>query len=164
MFFHLYLFYSMHTKLFIVAAVGMIAVKQIKNEYVRASIGIPIVAFIMFMFLTMSVSAQWKPDRPDYTKDSQGNFTLIVKDRSDAIDICLTTLQANGVNLKNSFIDKKDDITPIFIRAKENDSILLLAYVTKKEFGEYKICFMNVSNEDGEISEDFMTLRYEGME
>lgn len=157
----------MYATLFIATMLGMGLVARIKNDIIRASIGIPmVVAMFMFGMLTFAsaISAQWKPDRPDYTKDSQGNFTLIVKDRSDAIDICLTTLQANGVNLKNSFIDKKDDITPIFIRAKENDSILLLAYVTKKEFGEYKICFMNVANEDGEISEDFMTLRYEGME
>lgn len=164
MFFYLNVFNPMHAKVLIASMVGMAIVTRIKNEYVRASFGIPIVAFIMFMLLSMSVSAQWKPDRPDYIKDSHGNFTLIVNDRSEAIEICLTTLQANGVNLKKSFIDKKDDITPIFIRAKENDSILLLAYVTKKQFGEFKICFMNVANEYGEISEDFMTLRYEGLE
>lgn len=157
----------MYATLFIATMLGMGLVARIKNDIIRAAIGIPmVVAMFCLGMLTFAsaISAQWKPDRPDYIKDSHGNFTLIVNDRSEAIEICLTTLQANGVNLKKSFIDKKDDITPIFIRAKENDSILLLAYVTKKQFGEFKICFMNVANEYGEISEDFMTLRYEGLD
>jgi hypothetical protein len=155
----------MHVKILIASMVGMAIVTRIKNEYVRASIGVPLVAFIMFMMLSMSVSAQWKPDRADYIKESNGNFSLMTDDLSDAINICVETLKANGVVVKPTHVDKRDNITPIFIRTKDDgDNNLLFAYVTKKELGQYVVCFRYVPNQDREFIEDFVILRYESME
>lgn len=156
----------MSTKLLIASMVGMAIVTRIKNEYIRASIGVPLVAFIMFMLLAMSVSAQWKPDRSDYIKESTGNFSLLTENMSDAIDICTTTLKANGVIVKSNHVDKKDNITPIFIRTQDQNDKghLLFAYVTKREYGMYAVCFRYILNESGEFNEDFVVLKYESMD
>lgn len=121
--------------------------------------------FLICLLCAGTANAQWKPDRPDYIKDSNGNFSLVTDNLGDAIDICVETLKANGVVVKPTHVDKRDNITPIFIRTKdEGDNNLLFAYVTKKELGQYVVWFRYVPNQDGEFIEDFVILRYKSME
>jgi hypothetical protein len=158
----------MYAILFIATMLGMGLVVRIKNDILRAAIGIPmLVAMFCLSMLTFAsaISAQWKPDRPDYVKQSNGNFSLVTDNLVDAIDICVETLKTNGVVVKPTHVDKRDNITPIFIRTKDKgDNNLLFAYVTKKELGHYVVCFRYVPNEDGEFIEDFVILRYEGLD
>ena len=158
----------MYAILLALCAIGMMAAARIKNDILRAAIGIPIVvAMFCLGILTFAsaVSAQWKPDRADYVKQGNGNFSLMTDDLGDAIDICVETLKANGVVVKPTHVDKRDNITPIFIRTKDDgDNNLLFAYVTKKELGQYVVCFRYVPNQDGEFIEDFVILRYESMD
>lgn len=158
----------MYAILLALTAIGMMAVARIKNDILRAAIGIPmVVAMFCLGMLTFAsaVSAQWKPDRADYVKQGNGNFSLVTDNLGDAIDICVETLKANGVVVKPTHVDKRDNITPIFIRTKdEGDNNLLFAYVTKKELGQYVVCFRYVPNQDGEFIEDFVILRYESMD
>ena len=158
----------MYAILFIATMLGMGLIARIKNDIIRAAIGIPmVVAMFCLGMLTFAsaISAQWKPDRADYVKQSNGNFSLVTDNLGDAIDICVETLKANGVVVKPTHVDKRDNITPIFIRTKdEGDNNLLFAYVTKKELGQFVVCFRYVPNEDGEFIEDFVILRYESMD
>lgn len=158
----------MYAILFIATMLGMGLIARIKNDIIRAAIGIPmVVAMFCLGMLTFAsaISAQWKPDRADYVKQSNGNFSLVTDNLGDAIDICVETLKANGVVVKPTHVDKRDNITPIFIRTKdEGDKNLLFAYVTKRELGQYVVCFRYVPNEDGEFIEDFVILRYESMD
>lgn len=163
MFFHLYLFYSMHTKFFIVAAIGMIAVKRIKNEYLRASIGIPIVAFIMFMLLTMSVSAQWKPDRSDYEVLSDGNFYTTAHDMNTALSIALNTLDYNGAKMHTLNVDRKDIDVPLFNYFHRDTSRVYIVYVARTKTG-YVIWFRYLPDEPVEFEEEYTILEYEGVE
>lgn len=154
----------MHTKFFIVAAVGMIAVKQIKNEYVRASIGIPIVAFMMFMMLSMSVSAQWKPDRPDYEVVRDGNFYMLTSSRAEAIDICLRTLDYNGAKMRTVKVERDDPFSPIFTYFSHDDGMVYIVYVTKTKSNDYVICFRYQEDKPTDFVEAYATFKYEGME
>ena len=154
----------MHTKLFIVAAIGMIAVKRIKNEYVRASFGIPIVAFIMFMLLTMSVSAQWIPDRPDYEVVSDGNFYMLTSSRAEAIDICLRTLDYNGAKMRTVKVERDDPFSPIFTYFSQDDGMVYIVYVTKTKSNDYVICFRYQEDKPTDFVEAYATFKYEGME
>lgn len=153
----------MHTKFFIVAAIGMIAVKRIKNEYVRASFGIPIVAFIMFMLLTMSVSAQWKPDRADYEVLSDGNFYTTAHDMNTALSIALNTLEYNGAKMHTLNVNRKDVDAPLFNYFHREDDQVYIVYVARTKTG-YVIWFRYLPEGPVEFEEEYTILEYEGME
>ena len=142
--------------------VGMAIVTRIKNENLRASLGIPLVAVMMFMLLSLSVSAQWIPDRPEYNLVSEGNFSMIVKDRDEAIEICKTTLQTNNIILRTIDVDKKNLAAPLFSSlVRESDpNHIFFAYVARKRSGEYIIQFRYLPNETVAFKEDFIILEY----
>jgi hypothetical protein len=152
----------MHAKVLIASMVGMAIVTRIKNENLRASLGIPLVAVMMFMLLSLSVSAQWIPDRPDYNLVSEGNFSMIVKDRDEAIEICKTTLQTNNIILRTIDVDKKNLAAPLFSSlVRESDpNHIFFAYVARKRSGEYIIQFRYLPNETVAFKEDFIILEY----
>ena len=165
MFFHLNVFYNMHTKFFIVAAVGMIAVKQIKNEYVRASIGIPIVAFMMFMMLSMSVSAQWEPDRDEYEVLSDGNFYTTAHDMQTALSIALSTLEYNGAKMHTLNVNRKDIDAPLFNHFHRPGEVghVYIAYVARTKTG-YVIWFRYLPESPVEFEEEYTIIEYEGLD
>jgi hypothetical protein len=152
----------MHAKVLIASMVGMAIVTRIKNENLRASLGIPLVAVMMFMLLSLSVSAQWIPDRPEYNLVSEGNFSMIVKDRDEAIEICKTTLQTNNIILRTIDVDKKNLAAPLFSSlVRESDpNHIFFAYVARKRSGEYIIQFRYLPNETVAFKEDFIILEY----
>jgi hypothetical protein len=152
----------MSIRILIASMVGMAVVTRIKNENLRASIGIPLVAFMMFTLLSLSVSAQWVPDRPDYNIVSEGNFSMIVKDREEAIEICKTTLQTNNIILRTIDVDKKNLAAPLFSSlVRESDpNHIFFAYVARKRSGEYIIQFRYLPNETVAFKEDFIILEY----
>jgi hypothetical protein len=152
----------MSIRFLIASMVGMAIVTRIKNENLRASLGIPLVAVMMFMLLSLSVSAQWIPDRPDYNLVSEGNFSMIVKDRDEAIEICKTTLQTNNIILRTIDVDKKNLAAPLFSSlVRESDpNHIFFAYVARKRSGEYIIQFRYLPNETVAFKEDFIILEY----
>lgn len=152
----------MSIRILIASMVGMAIVTRIKNENLRASLGIPLVAVMMFMLLSLSVNAQWIPDRPDYNLVSEGNFSLIVKDRDEAIEICKTTLQTNNIILRTIDVDKKNLAAPLFSSlVRESDpNHIFFAYVARKRSGEYIIQFHYLPNETVAFKEDFIILEY----
>ena len=143
--------------------VGMAIVTRIKNEYVRASLGIPIVAFIMFMLLSMSVSAQWKPDRPDYEVLSSGNFYTTAHDMNTALSIALNTLEYNGAKMHSLNVNRKDIDTPLFnyFHKDSQAGFVYIVYVTRTKTG-YVIWFRSLPDVPVEFDEEYAVLEYEG--
>jgi hypothetical protein len=154
----------MHAKILIASMVGMAIVTRIKNEYLRASLGIPIVAFIMFMLLSMSVSAQWKPDRPDYEVVRDGNFYMLTSSRAEAIDICLRTLDYNGAKMRTVKVKKDDPFSPIFTYFSHDDGMVYIVYVTKTKSNDYVICFRYQEDKPTDFVEAYATFKYEGLD
>lgn len=155
----------MSTKLLIASMVGMAIVTRIKNEYIRASIGVPLVAFIMFMLLAMSVSAQWKPDRPDYEVLSDGNFYTTAHDMNTALSIALSTLDYNGAKMHTLNVNRKDVDSPFFNHFKRDSQpgFVYIAYVARTKTG-YVIWFKYLPDEPMEFEEEYVILEYEGVE
>ena len=153
----------MHAKVLIASMVGMAIVTRIKNEYVRASLGIPIVAFIMFMLLSMSVSAQWKPDRPDYEVLSSGNFYTTAHDMNTALSIALNTLEYNGAKMHSLNVNRKDIDTPLFnyFHKSSAPDQVYIAYVARTKTG-YVIWFRSLPDVPVEFDEEYAVLEYEG--
>ena len=155
----------MHAKILIASMVGMAIVTRIKNEYLRASLGIPIVAFIMFMLLSMSVSAQWKPDRTDYEVLSSGNFYTTAHDMNTALSIALNTLEYNGAKMHSLNVNRKDIDTPLFNyfhRSSEADRVYI-TYVARTKTG-YVIWFRYLPEGPVEFDEEYTILEYEGLD
>jgi hypothetical protein len=155
----------MHAKILIASMVGMAIVTRIKNEYLRASLGIPIVAFIMFMLLSMSVSAQWKPDRPDYEVLSSGNFYTTAHDMNTALSIALNTLEYNGAKMHSLNVNRKDIDTPLFNyfhRSSDADRVYI-TYVARTKTG-YVIWFRYLPEGPVEFDEEYTILEYEGLD
>lgn len=153
----------MHAKVLIASMVGMAIVTRIKNEYLRASFGIPIVAFIMFMLLAMSVSAQWKPDRPDYEVLSSGNFYTTAHDMNTALSIALNTLEYNGAKMHSLNVDRKDVDTPLFNYFHREADRVYITYVARTKTG-YVIWFRYLPEGPVEFDEEYTILEYEGMD
>lgn len=145
--------------------VGMAIVTRIKNEYIRASLGIPIVAFIMFMLLTMSVSAQWKPDRSDYEVLSDGNFYTTANDMNTALNIALNTLEYNGAKMHTLNVNRKDIDAPLFnhFHRPGETGYVYICYVARTKTG-YVIWFKYLDDEPVEFEEEYTIIVYEGVE
>ena len=143
--------------------VGMAIVTRIKNEYLRASLGIPIVAFIMFMLLSMSVSAQWKPDRPDYEVLSSGNFYTTAHDMQTALSIALNTLEYNGAKMHSLNVNRKDIDTPLFNYFHREADRVYITYVARTKTG-YVIWFRYLPEGPVEFDEEYTILEYEGLD
>lgn len=163
MFFHLNVFYVMYAKVLIASVVGMAIVSRIKNEYLRASIGIPIVALMMFMLLSLSVSAQWRPDRPDYTVVSDGNFYINTNDMATAISTSMSTLNYNGAKLNSINVDKGNIDAPLFSHFHRNNYFVYIAYVARTKTG-YVVWFKYLPEKRYEFEEEYVVLEYEGMD
>ena len=165
MFFHLNVFYLMHVKILIASMVGMAIVTRIKNEYVRASIGVPLVAFIMFMMLSMSVSAQWKPDRADYEVLSDGNFYTTAHDMNTALSIALNTLEYNGAKMHTLNVNRKDVDAPLYnyFHRSEEEGLFYMVYVARTKTG-YVIWFRYLPEGPVEFEEEYTIIQYEGLE
>ena len=165
MFFHLNVFYTMYAKFLIASMVGMAIVTRIKNEYVRASIGVPLVAFIMFMLLAMSVSAQWKPDRPDYEVLSDGNFYTTAHDMNTALSIALNTLDYNGAKMHTLNVNRKDVDAPFFnyFHRPEEVNRVYIAYVARTKTG-YVIWFRYLPEGPVDFEEEYTIIQYEGLD
>ena len=153
----------MHAKILIASMVGMAIVTRIKNEYLRASLGIPIVAFIMFMLLSMSVSAQWKPDRPDYEVLSSGNFYTTAHDMQTALSIALNTLEYNGAKMHSLNVNRKDIDTPLFNYFHREADRVYITYVARTKTG-YVIWFRYLPEGPVEFDEEYTILEYEGLD
>lgn len=155
----------MSTKILIASVVGMAIVTRIKNEYIRASLGIPIVAFIMFMLLTMSVSAQWRPDRHDYEVLSDGNFYTTAHDMNTALNIALNTLEYNGAKMHTLNVNRKDIDAPLFNhfhRPGETGQVYI-CYVARTKTG-YVIWFRYLPEGPIDFQEEYVILGYEGVD
>lgn len=165
MFFYLNVFYPMHAKVLIASMVGMAIVTRIKNEYVRASFGIPIVAFIMFMLLSMSVSAQWEPDRDDYEVLSDGNFYTTAHDMQTALSIALSTLEYNGAKMHTLNVNRKDIDAPLFNHFHRPGEVghVYIAYVARTKTG-YVIWFRYLPESPVEFEEEYTIIEYEGLD
>lgn len=155
----------MFTKVLIGSAVGMAAVTRIKNENLRASIGIPLVALMMFSLLSMSVGAQWRPDKTYYNIVSDGNFYTTAHDMSTAIAIAMGTLEYNGAVLRTINVDFDDFDTPLFshFHRKSSPGNVYICYVTRNSNG-YVIWFRYLIDEPIEFEEEYAILEYEGLD
>lgn len=163
MFFHLNVFYLMYAKVLIASVVGMAIVTRIKNEYLRASVGIPIVALMMFMLLSLSVSAQWVPDRPDYEVLSEGNFYTTASDMNTAIAIAMNTLEYNNAKMHTIKVERSDIDAPIFAHFHRTNEFVYIAYVARTKTG-YVVWFRYLPEQRYEFEEEYLILEYEGME
>jgi hypothetical protein len=142
--------------------VGMAIVTRIKNENLRASLGIPLVAVMMFMLLSLSVSAQWIPDRQEYNVVSRGNFYTTEPDMATALATALSTLQYNGAKMHTLNVDKKDINSPLFnyfIRSNEEDMVYVV-YVARTKANDYVVWFKFLPNESTDFEEEFVILEY----
>ena len=153
----------MYTKFFIASVVGMAAVKRIKNENIRASIGIPLVALMMFFLLSMSVQAQWKPDRAEYNVLSDRNFHTTAHDMNTALSIALSTLKYNGAKMHTVDVDHDEIDAPLFshFHRDNQESFVYVCYVARTKTG-YVIWFRFLPNERVEFTEDYIILEYAG--
>jgi hypothetical protein len=142
----------MSTKILIASMVGMAIVTRIKNEYIRASIGVPLVSFIMFMLLTMSVSAQWKPDRDAH-------------DMSTALAIALNTLEYNGAKMHTLNVNRKEVDAPLFnhFHRPGETGHVYICYVARTKTG-YVIWFRYLPEGPIDFQEEYVILGYEGVD
>lgn len=158
----------MYATLFIATMLGMGLVARIKNDILRASIGIPmVVAMFMFGMMTFAsaISAQWKPDRADYEVLSDGNFYTTAHDMNTALSIALNTLEYNGAKMHTLNVNRKDIDAPLFNyfhRSSEADQVYI-AYVARTKTG-YVIWFRYLPEGPVEFEEEYTIIQYEGME
>lgn len=158
----------MYATLFIATMLGMGLVARIKNDILRASIGIPmVIAMFMFGMMTFAsaISAQWKPDRPYYEVLSDGNFYTTAHDMNTALSIALNTLEYNGAKMHTLNVNRKDIDAPLFNyfhRSSEADQVYI-AYVARTKTG-YVIWFRYLPEGPVEFEEEYTIIQYEGME
>lgn len=158
----------MYAILFIATMLGMGLVTRIKNDIIRAAIGIPmIVAMFCLGMLTFAsaISAQWKPDRADYEVLSSGNFYTTAHDMNTALSIALNTLEYNGAKMHTLNVDRKDIDTPLFNyfhRSGEDDKVYIV-YIARTKTG-YVIWFRYLPDVSVEFDEEYTILEYEGVD
>jgi len=122
--------------LFIATMFGMGLVARIKNDIIRAAIGIPMVVSMFalgMLTLASAICAQWKPDRPDYEVLNDGNFYTTAHDMNTALSIALNTLEYNGAKMHSLNVNRQ------FICKKERNILILLKFnlhVTLEKFNE----------------------------
>ena len=158
----------MYAILFIASIAGMAMVARIKNDILRASIGIPmIVAMFALGMMTFAsiISAQWRPDRPDYEVLSDGNFYTTAHDMNTALSIALNTLEYNGAKMHSLNVNRKEIDAPLFNyfhRPGDTDHFYM-AYVARTKTG-YVIWFRYLIDEPIEFEEEYIILEYEGLD
>jgi len=168
MFFYLNVFYTMYAILLALSAIGMMAVARIKNDILRAVIGLPMVVAMFalgMMTLASAISAQWKPDRTDYEVLSDGNFYTTAHDMQTALSIALNTLDYNGAKMHTLNINRKDIDAPFFNyfhRPEEVDRVYI-AYVARTKTG-YVIWFRYLPERPVDFEEEYTIIQYEGLD
>ena len=150
--------------LFIATMLGMGLVARIKNDILRAAIGIPMVVAMFclgMMTFASAISAQWKPDRPDYEVLSSGNFYTTAHDMQTALSIALNTLEYNGAKMHSLNVNRKDIDTPLFNyfhRSSDADRVYIV-YVARTKTG-YVIWFRYIIDVTTEFEEEYAILEY----
>lgn len=140
--------------------VGMAIVTRIKNENIRASIGLPLVAVMMFTLLSLSVSAQWVPDRPDYNVLSDGNFYKSEPDMASALSTALSTLEYNGAKMHTLNVNRDDIDAPFFNHFHRTDEFVYIAYVARTKTG-YVVWFRYLPEQSYDFEEEYLIISYE---
>jgi hypothetical protein len=150
--------------LFIATMFGMGLVARINNDIIRAAIGIPMVVSMFalgMMTLASLISAQWKPDRPDYEVLSSGNFYTTAHDMNTALSIALNTLEYNGAKMHSLNVNRKDIDTPLFNyfhRSSDADRVYIV-YIARTKTG-YVIWFRYIIDVSTEFEEEYTVLEY----
>jgi hypothetical protein len=158
----------MYAILFIATMLGMGLVARIKNDILRAAIGLPmVVAMFCLGMLTFAsaISAQWKPDRADYEVLSDGNFYTTAHDMNTALAIALNTLEYNGAKMHTLNVNRKDVDAPLFNyfhRSGEADRVYI-TYVARTKTG-YVIWFRYLDEGPIEFEEEYTIIEYAGLE
>ncbi len=150
--------------LFIATMFGMGLVARINNDIIRAAIGIPMVVSMFalgMMTLASLISAQWKPDRPDYEVLSSGNFYTTAHDMNTALSIALNTLEYNGAKMHSLNVNRKDIDTPLFNYFHKDSQAdrVYIVYVTRTKTG-YVIWFRYIIDVTTEFEEEYAILEY----
>lgn len=156
----------MYAVLLLLSAVVMMAVTRIKNDILRASIGIPIVVamFILSMMTFASaISAQWIPDRPDYEVLSNGNFYTKASDMNTALSIALNTLEYNNAKMHTLNVDRSDIDAPLYNHFHRNNQFVYIVYVARAKTG-YVIWFRYLPEKRYEFEEEYSIIEYEGLD
>lgn len=158
----------MYATLFIATMLGMGLVARIKNDIVRAAIGLPLtVAMFCLGMLTFAsaISAQWKPDRPDYEVLSDGNFYTTAHDMQTALSIALNTLEYNGAKMHTLNVNRKDVDAPLFnyFHLSSDADRVYIAYVARTKTG-YVIWFRYLPESPVEFEEEYTIIQYEGLD
>lgn len=158
----------MYAILLALTAIGMMAVARIKNDILRAAIGIPmVVAMFCLGMLTFAsaISAQWKPDRDEYEVLSDGNFYTTAHDMQTALSIALSTLEYNGAKMHTLNVNRKDVDAPLFNyfhRSGDADHFYMV-YVARTKTG-YVIWFRYLPEGPVEFEEEYTIIQYEGLD
>ena len=152
--------------LFIATMLGMGLVARIKNDIVRASIGLPLTVAMFclgMMTFASAISAQWKPDRPDYEVLNDGNFYTTAHDMNTALSIALNTLEYNGAKMHSLNVNRKDIDTPLFnyFHTSSAPDQVYIVYVARTKTG-YVIWFRSLPDVPVEFDEEYAVLEYEG--
>lgn len=150
----------MSIRFLIASMVGMAIVTWIKNENIRASIGLPLVAVMMFTLLSLSVSAQWVPDRPDYNVLSDGNFYKSEPDMASALSTALSTLEYNGAKMHTLNVNRDDIDAPFFNHFHRTDEFVYIAYVARTKTG-YVVWFRYLPEQSYDFEEEYLIISYE---
>ena len=152
--------------LFIASMFCLRLVVVIKNDILRAALGIPIiVAMFMLGMITFAsaISAQWVPDRPDYEVLSDGNFYTKASDMNTALSIALNTLEYNNAKMHTVDVDRSDIDAPLFSHFHRNNEFVYIAYVARTTNG-YVVWFRYLPEQRYEFEEEYVVLEYEGMD
>ena len=150
--------------LFLATMFGMGLVARINNDIIRAAIGIPMVVSMFalgMMTLASLISAQWKPDRPDYEVLNDGNFYTTAHDMNTALSIALNTLEYNGAKMHSLNVNRKDIDTPLFNyfhRSSDADRVYIV-YIARTKTG-YVIWFRYIIDVSTEFEEEYTVLEY----
>lgn len=150
----------MSIRFLIASMVGMAIVTRIKNENIRASIGLPLVALMMFTLLSLSVSAQWIPDRPDYNVLSEGNFYKSEPDMASALSTALSTLEYNNAKMHTLSIDRNDIDSPLINHFHRTDDFVYIVYVARTKTG-YVVWFRYLPEQSYDFEEEYVIIGYE---
>jgi hypothetical protein len=152
--------------LFIATMFGMRLVVVIKNDILRAAIGIPMIVAMFclgMMTFASAISAQWKPDRPDYEVLSSGNFYTTASDMNTAITIALNTLEYNNAKMHTIDVDRNDIDAPLFNYFHREVGQVYITYVARTKTG-YVVWFRYLPEKSYEFEEEYLILEYEGVE
>jgi len=153
----------MYAILFIATMLGMGLVARIKNDIVRASIGLPLtIAMFCLGMLTFAsaISAQWKPDRADYEVLSDGNFYTTAHDMNTALAIALNTLEYNGAKMHTLNVNRDDIDAPFFNHFHRTDEFVYIAYVARTKTG-YVVWFRYLPEQSYDFEEEYLIISYE---